>query len=490
MAGSATLGLRAAGVCVAVTALAFVAAQFVPEAAGRAERLTFQAGVLVLAGAVFWFFTRRLARSLAEVIAVARAIGSGDYRRRLHLSPGGEFAELAEAVNQMARGIEANISTITDQKTQLQAILDGMREAVMVLDAAGRVRSANPALGRIAPAVGSPLGRRPIEVIPSPELQMTCDRLLADEEGPVEGTGAVTLEAQLGPGRFYEVSLVRLGIGGTPAEAGVVMVFHDVSETRKLSRVRRDFAANVTHELRTPLTSIKGYAETVLAAAPELAPEKRRFLDVILKNANHMSKMVDDILNLARLEDGQDVSPDARAEAGAALADAIRECEPQAQARRLVLDRQLPEGGLAVACDSGQLSQVWRNLLENAIRFSPEGSRIVMTAAVDPGRGLATLAVLDQGPGIPPEERQRVFERFYRVERHRSKTPGSTGLGLAIVKHIVERHGGRVWVERGRGEMSGAAFYFSLPLARPANPAVPGPETATEVRSGPPAQSS
>jgi two-component system phosphate regulon sensor histidine kinase PhoR len=490
VAGSATLGLRAAGVCAAVTALALAVSELVPETAGWSQRLAAHGGALVLAWVVFWFFTRRLSRSLAEVIAVARAIGSGDYRRRLHLSPGGEFAELAEAVNHMARGIEANISTITDQKTQLQAILDGMREAVMVLDAAGRVRSANPALERLAPIAGPPLGRRPIEVIPSPELQMACDRLLADEDGPAEGTGAVTLEAQLGPGRFYEVSLVRLGIGGTPAEAGVVLVFHDVSETRKLSRVRRDFAANVTHELRTPLTSIKGYAETVLAACPELAPEKRRFLDVILKNANHMSKMVDDILNLARMEDAQGASPDARAEVGVSLADAIRECEPQGQARRLVLDRQLPEAGVVVACDSGQLAQVWRNLLENAIRFGPEESRIVMTAETDLARGVATCSVLDQGPGIPPEERQRVFERFYRVERHRSKTPGSTGLGLAIVKHIVERHGGRVWVERGRGEMTGAAFFFTLPLARPVQAAAPPAEAATEVRLGSPAQSS
>ncbi|MHC1791299.1 sensor histidine kinase [Solidesulfovibrio sp.] len=465
MAGSATLGLRAAGVCVAVTALALGVSELVPAAAGTTRRLAAHAGALTLAGAVFWFFTRRLSRSLAEVIDVARAIGGGDYRRRLHLSPGGEFAELAEAVNHMARGIEANISTITDQKTQLQAILDGMREAVLVLDASGRVRSANPALAGIATISGPAQGRRPIEVIPSPELQMACDRLLADEE-PAEGTGAETLEAQLGPGRFYEVSLVRLGsFGPAEVEPGVVLVFHDVSETRRLSRVRRDFAANVTHELRTPLTSIKGYAETVLGAAPELAAEKRRFLEVILKNANHMSKMVDDILNLARLEEGQAPAPDARADAAAALADAIRECEPQAQARELVLDCRLPENGPALVCDGSQLTQVWRNLIENAIRFSPERSRIVMTAVPDPDRGVATCSVLDQGPGIAPEERQRVFERFYRVERHRSKTPGSTGLGLAIVKHIIERHGGRIWVERGRGEMTGAAFHFSLPLA-------------------------
>ena len=488
MSGSATLGLRAAGVCVAVTALALGLSEFVPKSAGPSQRLAAHGAALALAGAVFWFFTRRLAQSLTEVIDVARAIGDGDYHRRLHLLPGGEFSALAGAVNQMARGIEANIATIVAQKTQLQAILDGMREAVMVLDAAGRVRVANPALARIAPIAGDPSGRRPIEVIPSPELQMACDRLLGDPDAAAaaEASGAVTLETQLGPGRYYEVSLVRLG-GEAAAEGGAVLVFHDVSETRKLSRVRRDFAANVTHELRTPLTSIKGYAETLLGAAPELGPDKRRFLEVILKNANHMSKMVDDILNLARLEDGQGPAPDARAEPAAALADAIRECEPQAQARRLELERRLPAPGLAVACDPGQMAQVWRNLLENAIRFGPEGSRIVLAGVADADRGVATFSVLDQGPGIPPEERQRVFERFYRVERHRSKTPGSTGLGLAIVRHIVERHGGRVWVERGRGEMTGAAFHFTLPLLAAAAEVV---AEAGEVRPGTQTQAS
>ncbi|MHC1712668.1 MAG: sensor histidine kinase [Solidesulfovibrio sp.] len=154
-----------------------------------------------------------------------------------------------------------------------------------------------------------------------------------------------------------------------------MLVFHDVSETRRLSRVRRDFAANVTHELRTPLTSIKGYAETLIGATPELAAEKRRFLEVILKNANHMSKMVDDILSLARLEDGQGPATVVRADAAAALADAVRECEPLAEARGLVWSAPLPEAGLAVACDQGQLTQVWRNLLENAIRFSPKAGR-------------------------------------------------------------------------------------------------------------------
>ncbi|MGD9608292.1 MAG: ATP-binding protein [Desulfovibrionaceae bacterium] len=474
MAAGATLGLKAALVCLGVTGAAMAAPSLLlSESAGRATRLFAQGASLGVAGAVFWWLTRRLSRSLAEVIAVARAIGNGDYRRRLHLSPGGEMAALAEAVNHMARGIEAQIATITDQKMQLQAILDGMREGVMVLNASGSIRVANPALTRMAPITGKILGRRPIEVAPSPDLQRACDRLLAD---PDPSSQPVPLEVEVSAGRFYEVSLVRLG---GPSESGAVLVFHDVSETRRLSRVRRDFAANVTHELRTPLTSIKGYAETLLGAMPELTAEKRRFLEVILRNANHMSKMVEDILDLARLEEEPTAVPvDAAADPGLALVEALRECEPLAAARELVLENQLPPDSPRVRCDAGQLAQVWRNLIENATRFGPQGSKIRLSAQV--GDEAVTFCVQDQGPGIPPEERQRVFERFYRVERHRSKATGSTGLGLAIVKHIVERHGGRVWVDRARGDMTGAAFSFTLPRAeRPSEPATrPAPDAA------------
>lgn len=495
MVASAKLGLRTTALCLVVTAACLGATIFLPAGIPRPERLMAYSGLLLAAGCVYWLIGRRLSRSLTEVIAVARAIGDGDYRHRIHLSPGGEFSALAEAVNHMARRIESHIATITDQKTQLEAILDGMREGVMVLDPAGRVRVANPALRRIAPVTGDVVGRRPIEVAPSAELQLACDRLLG---GTGEDTPPVAaLEIELGPGRFYEVSLVRLGRepAGDRRDHGAVLVFHDVSEIRRLSRVRRDFAANVTHEMRTPLTSIKGYAETLLSAAPELAPEKRRFLDVILRNANHMSKMVDDILTLARLEEQPAVTDEERpagqtarpvgADAAAALADAVRECQPLADARRLAFDNQLPQEPLAVRCDGGQLTQVWRNLLENATRFAPEGSRIVMTAAPDAKTRTVTFGVLDQGPGIPPDERQRVFERFYRVERHRSKTQGSTGLGLAIVKHIVERHGGRIWADRGRGEMTGAAFYFTLPAVPPC-----APSDDPEVCLGPSTQSS
>jgi len=467
MAGSASLGLKAALVCLTITAGSLAASVFVPEGLDQPARLAAYGLILLATGAVFWGLTRGLSRSLVEVAAVARAIADGDYRRRLHLSPGGELASLAENVNHMARSIEAQIATITDQKVQLQAILDGMREGVMVLDAAGRIKVANPALTRMAPISGNFIGRRPIEVAQSPELQRACDQLLAERD-PAPGQ-SVTLDVEAAPGRFYEVSLVRLA--ASLKDPGAVLVFHDVTEARRLASIRRDFAANVTHELRTPLTSIKGYAETLLAASPELDAERRRFLDVILRNANHMSRMVEDILELARLEEEPtDPAAGVVADPGVALAEAVRECEALAAAKHLTLDIRVPADIPPAVCDSGQLTQVWRNLLENATRFGPKDSRILLQAAADVAT--VTCTVQDQGPGIPPAERQRVFERFYRVERHRSKATGSTGLGLAIVKHIVERHGGRVWVDRGHGEMTGAAFFFTLPRAHaPAEPA-------------------
>lgn len=472
MAGSASLGLKAAVVCLAITAGSLAATAFVSAEAARPARMAAYALILAGTGGVFWIFTRRVSRSLAEVAEVARAIADGDYRRRLHLSPGGELATLAETVNHMARSIEAQIATITDQKVQLQAILDSMREGVMVLDPAGRILVANPALTRMAPLCENYVGRRPIEVAQSPELQRACDQLLAEADpSPAQ---AVTVEVEVAPGRFYEVSMVRLA--ASRRNPGAVLVFHDVTEARRLASIRRDFAANVTHELRTPLTSIKGYAETLLAATENLDPDSRRFLDVILRNANHMSRMVEDILDLARLEEEPSALPiGAVADAGTALAEAVRECEPLAAARDLTLDIRIPADIPPVACDSGQLSQVWRNLLENATRFGPKGSKILLTA--EEGETVVTCGVQDQGPGIPPEERERVFERFYRVERHRSKAMGSTGLGLAIVKHIVERHGGRVWADRGHGEMTGAAFFFTLPRAETAGPTGSAPET-------------
>lgn len=413
---------------------------------------------LAAAGVAGYLLSRRAARSVRETIRVAEAIGRGDYAKRLLVPRGGEFESLAAAVNEMARGIEEHIRTITAQKSQLEAILNGMKEGVMVLDAEGRIKAVNNAFSQVFPGNGERLGRRPIEVVPCPKFQSACDAVLSEAGG--DEPAMMGLEVEIGRDRFYDVSVV--GLGQERGGLGAVAVFHDLSEFKRLDRARKDFAANVTHELRTPLTSVKGYAETLLQDTGGLSPERVRFLEVILKNANHMSKMIEDMLCLARIEDSPPPEAPPLADAGQALALARRECESMAGQKGIEIKSRLPEEGEFVLADFGQLAQVFRNLLENAVKYSPEGSFVTVSHHKE--NGIVTFAVQDNGPGVPHEDRQRVFERFYRVERHRSRSAGSTGLGLAIAKHIVERHGGRIWVERARGGMTGAAFYFTVPL--------------------------
>jgi len=262
--------------------------------------------------------------------------------------------------------------------------------------------------------------------------------------------------------RTYDVNIVRLP--DRQREVGAVVVFHDISELKRLEKVRQDFVANVSHELRTPLTSIKGYAEILLSDAkpdPEVASS---FLQVILKNANHMVKMVEDLLHLARLEAHQKSFNPVPVNASSALLTAWKACAHHAAAKGLHMENNLPEGGIQVLADFDQLVQVFRNLLENAIRYSP--SNEALTISCTQSENNVTFSVRDEGPGIPRQHQQRIFERFYRVEKHRSDHWGSTGLGLAICRHIIRNHGGRIWVRSSnRGEGRGTTFSFKLPKA-------------------------
>ncbi len=421
-------------------------------------------GVLLtflLAVPLCYLLSRQLAASLTGMASLAEAIGNGDYGRRLLALPGREFITLAGAINRMAESIQAQIETITAQKEQLEAVLDGMKEGVLVLDDTGRIRSFNRAMLAIFPGVAAAVGKKPLEAVMDASLQQACDKALASRESGGAKLHALQIEPE--KGRIYDVGIVSLSHGHSGL--GAVVVFHDISELKHLERVRRDFVANVSHELRTPLTSIKGYAETLMDTAGGDPAKARGFIEVILKNANHMSKIVGDLLNLSRLEAGKQLITPAPMDAAAALSAAYRECLPLAEAKAVSLDNRLPAEGLYVVADHDRLVQVFRNLIENAIKYSQSDCPIRVFHQVHGAE--AWIGLSDCGPGIPKEERQKIFERFYRVERHRDKAPGSSGLGLAIVKHIVEKHGGRVWVESpAAGQETGATFFFSLPLAK------------------------
>ncbi|WP_027368432.1 HAMP domain-containing sensor histidine kinase [Desulfocurvibacter africanus] len=421
-------------------------------------------GLLIGAGATFalaalisFLLARQLSTQVGTMSNMAEAIGKGNYSQRLRLYPGKEFSPLAKSINRMAESIQIQIETITVQKQQLVAILDNMKEGVMLLSADGRIQAVNRAMTLIFPGIEHCQGKTPLEAIMDPVLHQECERALENRE-----TGApVSLLLEPRSGVFYDVGIVPLKESGSGL--GAVVVFHDISRLKHLERVRRDFVANVSHELRTPLTSIKGYAET-LQSDPAASPQAKGFLNIIVKNANHMTKILGDLLNLSRLEADRQAFELAPVDAQAAVMSAYRECESLGRGRGVALVCRIPEKAVFVLADYDRLVQVFRNLIENALRYSPEHGSV--TVFHQTGDGEVLFGVSDRGPGIPRDEQAKIFERFYRVEKHRLKMGGSSGLGLAIAKHIVERHGGRIWVvSPATGEDTGATFYFTMPPA-------------------------
>jgi two-component system phosphate regulon sensor histidine kinase PhoR len=423
--------------------------------------VTLAVGVTIAASALFsWLLTMRQARFIRQSAEVIKAVGDGDYGRRLWPESGMALEELAQSVNAMASGIEAQITLLGAEKQRIETVLGGMREGLMVLGEDGRVILTNKALEDTFPQTAGAVGRLPIEALPCPELQTAAETVLNWQDAT--RPAVVSIQIEPGQDRYFDVSLVRPS--GQGAGLGAVLVFHDLTEFRRLDKVRRDFVANVSHELRTPLTSIKGYAETLLGEKKFRDGQERRFLDVIVKNSNHMSKMVEELLSLARIENDRQPPVKASVRALESFRAALRECATLARDRDVTIASNLPEDGPEIMADASQLTQVFRNLLENAIKYGPEGSTV--TVSHHAGHADVTFCVSDMGPGVPEAERLRVFERFYRVDRPRVKGEGGTGLGLAIAKHIVERHGGRIWVEPAQDRPTGAAFCFSLPEAQ------------------------
>ena len=417
---------------------------------------------LVLAG----LLSGALRNSLSQMVSVVEAISLGNFQRRLRRIPGREFTPLAEAVNRMAENIEDHVRTAAEQTAQLESILETMSDGVLVLGPQGRIRRCNRALAREFPAAASALGAQVVEVIPSPQLQAAVDAAMASCPAPQKDTASPQgqtlteaeaiaasddaacrrqqryLQLELSSGQVMSVCISRatglehLG----PTGIGAVAVFHDITELMRLERVRRDFVANVSHELRTPLTAIQGYAETLISL--DASPECRRFGEIILKHGVSLSRMVDDLLTLARLEGKTGSLELGPADPREAVSQAVGMCREALERRKCSVVVDIPET-CRVMASLPHLAQVFRNLIENAGRYAPEGSSVRISAR-ESGQD-TVIRVVDDGPGIPKADLERVFERFYQVERHRGQA--TTGLGLAICKHIVERHGGRIRAE-------------------------------------------
>ncbi|AUX22159.1 histidine kinase [Sorangium cellulosum] len=419
--------------------------------------------VAVAAGAAATFFITRPIRRLTRS---ALAMSEGDLSARAPLRGPGELRELARALNHLTSELSRSIAEARTERYLLASILDGMSEGVLVLDGEGHILLANRALRAMAPLGDDALGRSVIEALRNARLTEAI-ALAGRRDEPVD------VEVELGrtlPRRLLvRVSRRKSPAGGGPGAAvddavegpGLIAVFHDVTDLRRLETIRTDFVANVSHELRTPVTAISTAAETLQLGALQDPHEAAEFVDVIDRHAKRLRQLVDDLLDLSKIEAKTFRLALSDLEVAPAIEHVTHLLAESARRRRVTLT--VDAGALPPArCDRRALEQVLMNLLDNAIKYAGEGAHVTVKA-----RSLeeqVTIAVADDGPGIPPHHLGRIFERFYRVDAGRSRDLGGTGLGLAIVKHLVELMNGSIEVESaiGRGTR------FTVRLARAA----------------------
>ena len=412
------------------------------------------AGVLAslpVAAVCAWLVSAPIGHRVEAIASVARRYATGDLTRPTAGYGDDELGEVARALDGAVQELGRQVNELAHDRRHLREILAGMVEGVIVLDPQGRLVMANGAARAMLKLDDQSTGRRYQEWMRQPELFAQIVQALHGE-----APGGVEFVLARDPSR---TCVSRAAPAGEP-EGGAILVLHDISDLRRADRVRRDFVANVSHELRTPLTAIRGYVEALLDDPP--APdESRRFLEIIARHTTRMERLVKDLLRLARLDAGQETPDIVECDLSSVLQGVIAELVGPIDQRRSHIEVRLATDARTVVSDPAKLHDVLRNLIENAVNYAPEGGRVILESEREPQA--VVLRVIDNGPGIPPADLARVFERFYRVDKSRARAPGGTGIGLAIVKHLVELLGGTVTA--GSRAEGGAVFTVRLPQA-------------------------
>ena len=409
--------------------------------------------IFLVAGAVALAMSRSYTDRIERLREFSRRVAEGDFRPLPPDGTGDTLEALGFSLNQTAARLDRTIRSLTEERNLSAAILGSMVEGVAVVNGAERLVFANPGFASILgldvpPVSGSSL----LEVVRQTELIEAVRRVLAGES---------RVEAEIATGtlrqHYFAATVASVRAGET---SGAVIVLHDITELRKLERIRRDFEANVSHEFRTPLTAIQGFAETLIGGAMDDPQNRGRFLGIILEHSRRLARLTEDLLKLSQM-DAERLELEVRS---VGVAQLVESCYETAQRRAaeqdLSLTLNLPTHLPDVAGDNRRLQEVLQNLLDNAIQYTLPGGKIVLSA--EAGNDEVIFTVADTGIGIPQADQPRIFERFYRVDVARSREAGGTGLGLAIAKHLIEVHGGRIWVESELGV--GSKFHFSVPV--------------------------
>jgi len=413
-----------------------------------AQRDVLASGLVALGGALIlaFFFARSISQPVVELRDVARAIAAGDLSRRPALSAPGEIGDLATALQRMTEQLSTRVTALQEDDQLMIALIESLEEGVLALDDRGTVVRINER-ARALLNVHAPLPIAP-EHLPREATVRTAisDALAGDATAPQEMTlfdRTVTVSARPLPA------------------AGAVVTILDLTMLRRLETIRRDFVANVSHELKTPLTVVNGYAETLLDDGIP-TEQRRRFVETIRENAQRMQRIVDELLDLSRIESGGWRPKVTTVDVTGVVSDVFTALQPSANAKGLTLAANIDPETSRVSADHTAFRQVVTNLVENAVRYTKEGS---VTLQTRPGDGGIWVDVRDTGVGIAAEHLPRIFERFYRVDAGRSREQGGTGLGLAIVRHLIDAHGGRVEAAStpGKGTTISAFFPSSKP---------------------------
>jgi two-component system phosphate regulon sensor histidine kinase PhoR len=392
-------------------------------------------------------------RALREIAAWARSVAGGDFSKRISITACDEMGDLADSLNSVFQRIQSKMEGFIADKSRLEAVFLSMFDGVMIVDGEGTVILINRTLKEFLGVGREAAGKKPLEVVRNIEIQEIADNVLNLNSRFESREITIVLQDE-------KILLVH----ATPVLRenkvdGAVLVFHDITELRRLENVRRDFVANVSHELRTPVSTIRGYAETLLEGALEDKEHAREFLRVIYDDAERLVNLIKDLLDLSRIESGH-VKLAFEACALEPVVDRVLAAmNNEAEENSVHLKKEIPPGLPRVKADEGAIAQVLFNLVENAIKYNNKDGCVSVSARE---RGhFIEVSVEDTGIGIPSKDIPRIFERFYRVDKARSRDLGGTGLGLSIVKHIIHAHYGEVAVESELGR--GSTFRFTLP---------------------------
>jgi two-component system phosphate regulon sensor histidine kinase PhoR len=432
------------------------------EAAVNAARLKIVVASLAVSLIVFIFGlwqTRRITKSVEEINAFSKEVAAGDFDKRLLLKKRDELGELGENINDMARKLGTRLRQSEEEKTRMEAILRNMSNGLVLTDARGKIIMGNAALDGLFGIDYSKIeGKTLMEALRKAELMDLVERI-AESREKISREIEITYPREL----YLMATAAPFVLKGEVS--GIVLTFHDITRLRKLEEVRKDFVANVSHEIKTPITAIRGFAETLLEGALDDKDNALKFLESIKNNSERLNSLVNDLLTLSRIELG-DIKIEKKAVDLDKIIDTVfTTLKDKADRRNLFLKKILPDGAVGLEADRDRLIQILLNLADNGIKFTETGGVTIkvkkkkMKVESEEEKDYTEISVEDTGVGIPKKHIPRLGERFYRVDRARSRELGGTGLGLAIVKHIVKAHGWGMKIESTEGKGTTVSLY-------------------------------